>query len=298
MRNLITHDSGNTWKTICSALKNAGYRLPEKPLLLSPHQFGIPQFRERVLIPGIYDPGNVGKPLRFVFPGLMKKEENSIYSVAGHPGEAPGRKISEKEKRILEIWDGFYRGLDIKTIGFPVWSEYFTTESPPEGIPAWKTDIIRKNRALYLRNRGFIDKWLAKHDFLRSFNPSYRKFEWQCGERIGSVFEGVIQFRPSGVRVKTPDVFPALVAMVQVPVLGRSGRRISVREAARLQSFPEDFLPHPVESEAFRQLGNSVSVKVIRAAAEELFRNSSGFKEREEDRSETGREELAHVRRR
>ena len=58
VRNLVSHDSGNTWKTIYKHLKDIGYRLTPKPIILSPHQLGVPQLRERVVILGIYDPEN------------------------------------------------------------------------------------------------------------------------------------------------------------------------------------------------------------------------------------------------
>ena len=56
VRNLTSHDKGRTWKVIQENLKALGYRLTEKPLLLSPHQYGIPHLRERVFIVGVYDP--------------------------------------------------------------------------------------------------------------------------------------------------------------------------------------------------------------------------------------------------
>ena len=56
VRNLVSHDSGNTWKTIYNHLTKLGYRLTKEPIIISPHQLGIPQLRERVVILGIYDP--------------------------------------------------------------------------------------------------------------------------------------------------------------------------------------------------------------------------------------------------
>ena len=101
--------------------------------------------------------------------------------------------------------------------------------------------------------------------------------EWQCGTRINSVWEGVIQFRPSGVRIKTPDCFQALVAMVQIPIIGRYKRKMTVEEAARLQSFPvdeeESFVIDKNRQQAYKQFGNSVNVDVIRECAEQLFKN-------------------------
>ena len=102
--------------------------------------------------------------------------------------------------------------------------------------------------------------------------------EWQCGTDIASIWDGVIQFRPSGIRIKKPNNFQALVAMVQIPIIGKYRRRLTVEEAARLQSFPVDdeikpFIPDDNRQQAYKQFGNSVNVEVIRRAAEALFKN-------------------------
>ena len=47
MRNLISHDKGNTWKIIKESLREFGYNFKE--IIMSPHQLGIPQLRERIL---------------------------------------------------------------------------------------------------------------------------------------------------------------------------------------------------------------------------------------------------------
>ena len=65
--------------------------------------------------------------------------------------------------------------------------------------------------------------------------------------------------------------FPALVAIGQIPVIGPRRRRLTVREAARLQSFPEDFIPNPNTAQAYKQFGNAVNVEVIKLAARKLF---------------------------
>lgn len=48
--NLVRHDDGDTWRRMKRRLRVAGYDLAEQRL--SPHQFGIPQIRDRVYIVG------------------------------------------------------------------------------------------------------------------------------------------------------------------------------------------------------------------------------------------------------
>ena len=271
VRNLVSHDNGNTWRTIHSHLKALGYRLTPVPIIISPHQFGIPQLRERVVILGLYDPSNADKDLEIKFDELLSKEDNSIYSVLDDCRVDDKYYISEKEEYVLTAWDEFYKGINETVIGFPIWAEFFKDKDAEDDFPAWKKEFIKKNKSLYQSNKDFIDKWLTKYNNLDDFTPTQRKMEWQAGNKIDSLWEGVIQFRPSGIRVKTPTTFPALVAMVQIPVVGKYKRRLTVREAARLQSFPNSFIPDSDDHQAYKQFGNAVNVKVIEEAAKKLF---------------------------
>ena len=270
VRNLVSHDNGNTWKTIYEHLNNIGYRLTKKPIIISPHELGIPQLRERVVILGVYDPDNKHQELEITVENLKSKDDNNIYSIITTDKVEDKYYISEKEEFILNAWDEFYKGINEKVIGYPIWSEYFK-KKPIEGMPQWKCDFIRKNNNLYENNKIFIDNWLEKYNNLIDFTPTQRKMEWQAGTSIDSIWDGLIQFRPSGIRVKKPTCFPALVAMVQIPIIGKYKRRLTVREAARLQSFPESFIPNKNDMQAYKQFGNAVNVDVIKLMAEKLL---------------------------
>ena len=62
------------------------------------------------------------------------------------------------------------------------------------------------------------------------------------------------------------------MAIVQIPIIGKYRRRLTVREAARLQSFDDRFIPHLTNMhQAYKQFGNAVNVKVIEECAKRLF---------------------------
>src|SRR5207249_2223056 len=103
------------------------------------------------------------------------------------------------------------------------------------------------------------------------FPPSRQKFEWQARGFDPDVWQLVIQLRPSGIRVRPATYLPALVAITQTSIIGSHRRRITPREAARLQGFPNDFELHANDSAAYKQLGNAVNVGVARFLAQQLL---------------------------
>lgn len=272
VRNLVSHDNGHTIEVINSKLKELGYRIPCEPIILSPHYFGVPQTRERAFLPGIYDPKNVDKELIIKFDKFIKKEDCSILNIIDHNyDDDENLKISKYEEKVLNIWDEFYKNIDVKIIGFPIWAEYFKSKEATAEMPGWKIDFINKNKVLYKRNKKFIDKWLKKYNNLEELIPSHRKFEWQAGEKMNSIWDGIVQFRPSGVRVKAPTTLPALVAIVQIPIIASLKRRLSVSECAKLQSFNNNFRPHKRNFTAYKQFGNSINVTVLREITNKIL---------------------------
>lgn len=271
VRNLASHNHGNTWDTIYRHLKALGYRLTPKPIILSPHQIGVPQLRERVVILGVYDPQKVNEDLIISFSDFnINKDQNTIDTILEDEPVEKKYYITEYETMVLNAWDEFYKGISESVIGYPIWTSFFK-KAAEESMPLWKKNFIQKNNHLYSKNKEFIDAWLKKYNNLKDFIPTHRKFEWQAGTSIDTLWEGIIQFRPSGIRVKKPTCFPALVAMVQIPIIGKRKRRLTITEAARLQSF-ENLIPNKNDQQAYKQFGNAVNVEVIRLVAEKLFK--------------------------
>lgn len=266
VRNLVSHDKGKTRERIKKELKNIDYNVIETPLVVSPHYYGIPQLRERAVILAVKK-SYFNKPIEI---SIDKKPKNSssmesiISSKSDKEYILNSFRISAYEENVLNMWDEFIKGIKRKVIGFPIWVDVFYNDIKcDENIPLWKKDFIRKNKELYFENKEFIDAWYLKHQKLNWVKKTHRKFEWQVDNKIKSVFEGIIQFRTSGIRVKQPTEFPALVAMVHVPIIGAKKRYLTPRETARLQSFPENFIIPKNIRLAYKQFGNAVNVDVI-----------------------------------
>jgi DNA (cytosine-5)-methyltransferase 1 len=302
VRNLAGPRHEDTWQTIVDSLRDAGYRVADDPVVLSPHLLaqddgGAPQVRERVFILARRLPAPARAALlhgealasREPTPGWDPHDwDIREFLDPDVPLELYG--LNEAERGWLDAWQAFVQGIREDSLpGFPIWVDDLVSH-PRRSLahPGWKVDFLEKNSDFYRRNKRFIDRWLTlrwgpQRDRVADFPASRRKFEWQArraqpaaGDRD---LEGlVVHFRPSGIRVKPRTYLPALVAITQTSVLGPkvSGtdwRRLTPREAAKLQGIPFDgFVRAGVADKTiYRQLGNAVNVGVVQHVARALF---------------------------
>lgn len=137
-------------------------------------------------------------------------------------------------------------------------------------FPRWKSNFIRQNREFFGNIRKSLDhSWIAG---LQQLPPSLRKLEWNCKGEERNLWRHVLQFRPSGLRVKRYSSIPALVAMTttQIPILGPKRRFITRVEGLRLQQFPDNHRLPARREKAFAALGNAVHVSVVKAIMEQI----------------------------
>jgi len=311
--NLKRHNSGETWADLERQFQKAGYEIASA--YLSPHQFGIPQIRERVFIVGSRN-GLSG----FRWPVPPKDVELNLNSILDkNPGEA--RPLTPAVLSCMDVWQRFIRKFPAKLElpSFPIWSMEFGATYPYEDtspwatprrdllkyrgchgeplkgygrntvlgalpsharkpqrqFPTWKRTFIRQNRELYAANKKWIDKWIPE---VLEFPPSLQKLEWNCKGEERDIWRYVIQFRASGMRVKRPTTAPSLIAMTttQVPIIAWEKRYMTVRECARLQCLDE--LKHfpKVPTRAFKALGNAVNARLVELVAKALIESAEG----------------------
>ncbi len=292
VRNLA--DKEDNWNIIKTELMRRNFFITEKPVILSPSNFGLPQIRERVYILGIR------KDLRDTsvltndyihikdlgLEGIQFKDNckmGDAFSILEE--NAPDEYIidAEREEMIL-AWEEFRKGTGIGVIGYPIWiksfgynisdEKEFLESQDYENIPDWKKKFVDNNRKLYLANKDFIDAWIEKYNMLDRIKL-YQKFEWNCGTDVTDIHDAIIQVRQSGIRVKRPTYYPALVAIVNTPIIydkkKKHFRYITPREAANLQNFDKRFKFIGTDKQIYRQLGNSVNVTILKKLGKKLF---------------------------
>ena len=296
VRNLSGKRHIDTWNGIIDSLRSQGYMVSDIPLVLSPHRLspkdgGAPQIRDRVYILAF----RPDRPYDFDNEPLMSRELSKGWSPDDWRIEdyldddcdienLDEYKLTDKRTACVEAWQAFVQQVEDDHIsGQNTWSDYFYKNPKiPSDTPKWKKQMIQLSVDYYAKNKSSIDPWLktkwSNGLTIRQFEPSYRKFEWHAVKAQPTRAERdltklVFQFRPSGLRVKPATYLPALVVATQVPVIGSRMRKITPREAARLQGLPDNIFAKAKTSDhhAYKQLGNAVNVGVVRTAAKALF---------------------------
>ena len=281
VRNLSSHDEGNTWKVIYENIDKMGYYTYEMPVILNVLHFNIPQNRERVII--MCKRKDLGElPL---LPDIPKNPKNNltkhIKDIICSNNETNQYVIDGKMKDVEKIWDSFIKVLITNNVSipkFPIWTDWWDNSFEPNNPFYIKyTSWIDKNREFFNDNKSILENWLV----ISRINPNWfgavRKFEWQAGDLMPNDGMNTVLWsaRGSGIRVKRCNYIPTLVAMSMIPVYGPESRKLSPRELLRLQSFPDTFQFD--EKKIYKQIGNSVNVKMIERCARFLMFNEKLF---------------------
>ncbi|MGB1216564.1 MAG: DNA (cytosine-5-)-methyltransferase [Saprospiraceae bacterium] len=208
VKGLISHNQGQTLKTIIKALReDLGYFIPE-PKVLNAKDFGLPQNRERVFIVGFAKETGITdfeypKPLaeKKVFKDVMEESEVSSKYYLSTSYLSSLKKHKERHRK---KGNGF---------GYEIISPKGTANAVVVGGMGRERNLVYDNR-------------------LTDFEPKTN-------------IKGTIN--REGIRKMTP------------------------REWARLQGFPDRFKIGVSDAQAYKQFGNSVAVNAVSAVGKAVI---------------------------
>lgn len=330
--NLETHDEGNTWQVIQNKL-NHELNYDIRATVISPHEYGFPQYRKRIYIVGI--DRRCGNLDNFSWPVRPVKATCDITAIMEKKPTHP-QPIKENQQHYIDVWQQFLNLCvqhQAKLPAAPIWAMEFGANYDYEDLvpsmqpliklqgkrgklgnivqgnsiaecisqlpnyaqpskkknkknetrfPDWKIKFIKENRKFYETNREWLDPWKEQ---IRDWENSFMKFEWNCDEDGKlSISDKILQFRPSGLRVKRPTYSPALTFMnSQVPIFpgityhdkeGNEirGRYMTMVEAARVQGMGELNFDGLKKTRIYEALGNAVDVEIVKLIAKNLIK--------------------------
>ena len=307
--NILRHANGQTWTRIQHSLISRGYSVDFKEI--SPHQIGIPQVRyraiivasknglnrfewplfspyeERIHISSVLDSypreaselprsyidylevwqeflDRLGKGAKMPSFPIWSMEYGATYPVEKRaPSTYSQRHLGQFHGSFGESLKG--RSKEQQLAALPSYAS-----ENIEHFPSWKIRFINQNREFFLLHEKRLCDWIPK---VRDFASSFQKFEWNWQEGNRCVWDKIVQFRASGIRVKNPATAPSLVALStsQVPVVAWEKRYMTILECARLQSLG-DLAHFPRQrTHAFKALGNAVNADIIYLVAQNLL---------------------------
>ncbi len=302
VRNLSSHDDGNTWNRIKESIAKLDYHTYKKPVILNTLYFGVPQSRERVVI--LCKRKDLGELPTLPTINKTCVKTTSLNDIVEDSNDSKNYEIKGKMKITEGVWDDFLTILSENEVAvpkFPIWTDWWDSEGNDTSVTKKDKnksdeenrklieqkqsdfkekykDWIARNREFYETNKAFLDPWLKRSRKKELWLGAVRKFEWQAGNETLDMNKVLWSPRGSGIRVKKIDYAPTLVAMASmIPIFGPKSRQLTPRECARLQSFPDSFIIHDNDKIAYKQFGNAVNVDMIERSARFLIKNEELF---------------------
>ncbi len=305
VRGLTTHDGGKTFETIIRHLTDLGYGVT--PIVMNASSMGVPQNRVRVYILGLFgetpvttiksdlgatDSHNFKKRLEEATPFdeptdfkvvrdiLEDVVDKKYYCSPGFTSQLTKVTGGNLEKlhgvRLID-----YRGGN----SIHSWELGLKGECSDEEIDFMNTLIkhrrlskfgdhqdgkrlsIEQIKTFYTsKNLKAIIRSLEKKGYIKEIEGKYNPV---AGNMSFEVFKFL---DPDSVSITLVSSDAHKLGVVHKGI----ARRITPREAARLQGYPETYKIHPDDNVAYSQFGNAVAVPVVEKVLEDLFLNN-GF---------------------
>ncbi len=302
VRGLYTHDGGRTYETIINKLHELGYGTYD--LLLNSSDFGVPQNRVRLYFLGIKgatpkmtlstDLGatdshsykkesqqltlqGYGKQLERCTVGQILEEcvpkkyycsqefTDQLRSVIGDDlSKLHGyRLIDYRGGQSLHSWELGKKGkcskAEIEFMNLLIQNRrkpIFGTQQDGKKL------TLEQIKTFYTADDVLdVIASLKKKGYLKEENG---KFNPVCGNMSFEVFKFL---DPNSISITLTSSDSNRLGVIQ----NNRPRRITPRECARLQGFPDSFIVNPTDAFAYKQFGNSVSVPVIEAVISDFI---------------------------
>jgi DNA (cytosine-5)-methyltransferase 1 len=243
---ILSANNGDFLKKIFDAVRAIGYELEIPPKkFLNAKDFGVLQDRKRVIIIGWK------KELKLNYPRFTEKEIK--YNIKQHLfSDLPKLKngggcfgATNYNKPSTEYLDKYKlrNGQDFTT-------QHIARPNNDNDLEIYRIAVQEWNKGKRL-NYAELPERLIKHSNTKSFT---NRFQVVNGNGIAHTV--VAHIAMDGHYYIHPDV--------------NQNRSITVREAARIQSFPDDYFFEGSRTAAFKQIGNAVPVLMAEGIAKKI----------------------------
>lgn len=201
VKGLLTHDKGNTFKTMCHIFENLGYTISYK--VLNANDYNVAQKRERLVIIGV----RKGIEIPFIWPDPQEHKPTLRECLENVP-KSEGMNYSETKKRVLELVPegGNWKSLSPEVAQSYMGASYGNTKGGQTGVA--------------------------------------RRLAWDAPS---------VTLLCSPTQKQTERCHPS------------ETRPLTIREYARIQSFPDSWEFQGSIAQQYKQIGNAVPVELAKS---------------------------------
>ena len=241
---ILSANNGGYLELIFEAVREAGYELDKK--VLNAKHFGVLQDRKRVIIIGWK------KNLKCKYP-LFEEKEPQYEILKDLFSDLPKIKNGQGKWGVVEYAKETNAYLEKSGIrnGVDFTSQHIARPNNQNDLEIYKIAVkkwVSENKRL---NYAELPERLIKHSNTKSFTNRF-----QVVNHIGVSHTVVAHICADGHYYIHPDI--------------KQNRSITVREAARIQSFPDDYFFEKSRTTAFKQIGNAVPVLMAEGIANKI----------------------------
>ena len=287
VKGLLSMENGLVIKMIIQDFENLGYKVDYR--LLNSANYGVPQSRERVIIIG----NRMGLENPFPKPTHEQKDKDlgcnnvnllpyvTVEESIGFLSTAP------LQNNLLEQyyeWNGrkIYNHIANENVGKTFFGRKFKVNQNDicDYLKFWrdKRGLTTKKIDDYFGYKHTAGHWFRKDNGSGSIpKPSdwwklkeLLQFDDKYDEIVTTYVEKPIKFEQS-LRITNWDRPSDTITATSPEIHINKNRRLSVRECAILQSFPDDFVFVGSLNSMYRQVGNAVPVKLAYSIAKEIY---------------------------
>ncbi|WP_373525662.1 DNA cytosine methyltransferase [Nostoc sp.] len=258
VRGITVGEHKQILQTLISEFKIYGYQVEENYQVLNAAHYGVPQFRERLFLIGAREDVELPK-----YPQQITKQ--------ALPNNLTSKKISELPFSPT-VWNAIGDLPEIEKYPDLLTRSWVIAEY---GKPSNYALVIRGIKSLdddYSYKREYDLRVLSSSLRTKHSAETIKRFqETQQGQR--EKISRFYKLHPAGVcntlRAGTDESKGSFTS--PRPIHPFTPRCITVREAARLHSYPDWFRFHVTKWHGFRQVGNSVPPLLAKAVAAEII---------------------------
>lgn len=254
---LLSANNGKYFKNMCNLFTKAGYET--KHFHLSANNFGVLQNRKRILIIGYL------KELKIFLPEFEKFESDISSEVGSIFSDLPILKAGQGTEKYTDYAGKTNYWLETAGIrnGLNILTQHVTRPHTKQDKNIYRIAVRKWNKRKERLDYNDLPEKLKTHHNRHSF---FDRFKVVASDLPYS-HTLVAHIAKDGHYYIHPDI--------------KQNRSISVREAARLQSFPDDYYFEGIKKDqtrtaAFKQIGNAVPPLMAASVAHQIRKLING----------------------